>query len=307
LSLAAVKALAADLWLRPVPFHLLLNSRFLSGAAVIAAASISAWLLARRRDLVSEWEASLPAALIVAANSLALVFVSVDLWAYLGIIIPSPGRLGAQHLALTAFWSVLGAGALAAGLRSRNLPLRAFALGLLVLATAKLIFIDLTLGAAPFRLFLNTRFLSGLAVIAATSAAAWLLSKKKGDISQLEASLVPILTLAPNALALIFVSVDMWQYCSVGLPEAARSSAQQLSLSIFWSVYASAGLSVGIWRRARPVRLFAMGLLYLSIVKVFVFDLSFLEQPYRIVSFFGLGLLLLLVSLLYTRFEERLR
>jgi uncharacterized membrane protein len=176
-----------------------------------------------------------------------------------------------------------------------------------VLATAKLIFIDLTLGAAPFRLFLNTRFLSGLAVIAATSAAAWLLSRRKGDISQLEASLVPILTLAPNALALIFVSVDMWQYCSVGLPEAARSSAQQLSLSIFWSVYASAGLSVGIWRRARPVRLFAMGLLYLSIVKVFVFDLSFLEQPYRIVSFFGLGLLLLLVSLLYTRFEERLR
>jgi len=50
-----------------------------------------------------------------------------------------------------------------------------------------------------------------------------------------------------------------------------------------------------------------MGLLYLSVLKVFIFDLSFLEQPYRIVSFFGLGLLLLLVSLLYTRFEGRLK
>jgi uncharacterized membrane protein len=50
-----------------------------------------------------------------------------------------------------------------------------------------------------------------------------------------------------------------------------------------------------------------MGLLYLAIGKVFIFDLSFLQQPYRIVSFFGLGLILLLVSLLYTRFEERLK
>jgi len=66
-------------------------------------------------------------------------------------------------------------------------------------------------------------------------------------------------------------------------------------------------LSVGIWKRLRALRLFAMGLLYLSILKVFLFDLRFLETPYRIASFLGLGLILLLVSLLYTRFEERLR
>ena len=50
-----------------------------------------------------------------------------------------------------------------------------------------------------------------------------------------------------------------------------------------------------------------MGLLYLSIVKVFVFDLGFLQQPYRIISFFALGVILLMVSLLYTRFEGRLK
>ena len=50
-----------------------------------------------------------------------------------------------------------------------------------------------------------------------------------------------------------------------------------------------------------------MGLLYFSIAKVFLFDLSNLETPYRIVSFFILGVILLLVSLLYTRFEERLK
>ena len=65
--------------------------------------------------------------------------------------------------------------------------------------------------------------------------------------------------------------------------------------------------SVGIWRRLKPARLYAIGLLYFAILKVFLFDLAFLVQPYRIVSFFGLGLILLLVSLLYTRFEGRLR
>jgi uncharacterized membrane protein len=50
-----------------------------------------------------------------------------------------------------------------------------------------------------------------------------------------------------------------------------------------------------------------MGLLYLSIAKVFIFDLSFLQELHRIISFLGLGIILLLVSLLYTRFERQLR
>ena len=83
-------------------------------------------------------------------------------------------------------------------------------------------------------------------------------------------------------------------------------SRSKWSLSIFWSCYALVMLCVGIWRRLRLVRLFAMGLLYLSIFKVFLLDLSFLSTPYRIVSFFGLGVILLVVSLLYTRFEAQL-
>ncbi|MDR3721080.1 MAG: DUF2339 domain-containing protein [Candidatus Acidoferrales bacterium] len=45
----------------------------------------------------------------------------------------------------------------------------------------------------------------------------------------------------------------------------------------------------------------AMALLGVTVVKVFVFDLSFLTRFYRIVSFFVLGLVLLLVSFFYQR------
>jgi len=52
------------------------------------------------------------------------------------------------------------------------------------------------------------------------------------------------------------------------------------------------------------VRITAMGLLGLSILKVFLYDLSFLGQPYRIVSFIVLGLILIGASYMYARFRN---
>jgi uncharacterized membrane protein len=242
LWLATAKALMADVWLTPAPFHPLANTRFLAGAAVIAALSISGWLLAQRQALVSAFEASLPAAMVVAAHTLALLFLTVDLWVYLETTFPLVGRLGAA-CALSVLWSIYSACALAAGLRSRNLPVRGFALVVLSLVTAKLIFMDMVVEPSRFRLFLNTRFLAAAAVIAATSAAAWLLSRKRSALSKPEAAVLPALVLAPNLLALIFISLDIWQHFATALPGAARANAQQLSLSIFWSVYALGGLS----------------------------------------------------------------
>jgi uncharacterized membrane protein len=307
LTLAIGKALFVDLLLDPEPFRLLLNTRLLAGAVVVAATSAAAYLLHTARDDVSEWEAVLPAALVVVANTLALVFVSLDLWQHLGLAAHPAGHAGAQECGLTVFWSIYAVVALSVSLVRGNAPLRVFSLLLLTLAIGKVLLSDLLLDGEPFRLLLNTRLLAGAAVVAAASAAAYLLHTARDDVSKEEAGLVGPLVLAANLLALLFVSVDLWQHFGMVAPHPARGSARQLSLSIFWSVYALGGLSAGIWRRNRPVRLFAMGLLYLAIGKVFIFDLSFLEQPYRIVSFFGLGLILLLVSLLYTRFEERLK
>ncbi len=42
-------------------------------------------------------------------------------------------------------------------------------------------------------------------------------------------------------------------------------------------------------------------MLGVAVVKVFLFDLSFLARVYRILSFFALGLVALIVSFLYQR------
>lgn len=53
--------------------------------------------------------------------------------------------------------------------------------------------------------------------------------------------------------------------------------------------------------RSPALRWQGLTLLTLAVFKVFVFDLSFLERAYRILSFLALGLLLLVVSFLYQR------
>jgi uncharacterized membrane protein len=60
---------------------------------------------------------------------------------------------------------------------------------------------------------------------------------------------------------------------------------------------------VGIWRRRAGLRLVAMVLFGVTILKIFFYDLSFLQTLYRIFSFIGLGLILLAMSYLYQRYK----
>jgi uncharacterized membrane protein len=81
-----------------------------------------------------------------------------------------------------------------------------------------------------------------------------------------------------------------------------RRAARDLTLSLAWGLYAIVLLVIGAWRAGRALRLIGLGFLLLTVVKVFLFDLSKLEGVYRILSFLGLGIGLVLVSLLYQRF-----
>jgi hypothetical protein len=87
--------------------------------------------------------------------------------------------------------------------------------------------------------------------------------------------------------------------------ELARESARDLTISVAWGLYALALLVLGLWRRARPLRLLSLAFLVLTVAKVFLYDLAQLKDIARVFSFLGLGVSLLLVSLLYQRFVAR--
>jgi Predicted membrane protein (DUF2339) len=124
--------------------------------------------------------------------------------------------------------------------------------------------------------------------------------------------------LAPGAAALglllVFwlLNLEIIDFFSAGRYvelSVERHFSRDLTMSVAWGLYALGLLLVGLWRKIRPVRYVSLGFLVLTAAKVFLYDLSALEGVYRILSFFGLGVALILVSLLYQRFvvlRERL-
>ncbi len=85
---------------------------------------------------------------------------------------------------------------------------------------------------------------------------------------------------------------------------AQYENQKQLSISAALMFYSITLMLYGIWRSRQPIRLMAIALFGLVILKIFIYDLSFLATLYRIFSFIGLGVLLLLVSYLYQRFKH---
>lgn len=79
---------------------------------------------------------------------------------------------------------------------------------------------------------------------------------------------------------------------------------RQLAVSGLWLAYSLVTMTVGLLRGARGPRYFAIGLFGLTILKIFIVDLAFLETLYRVFSFIGLGVILLGVSYAYQRFKS---
>lgn len=81
-----------------------------------------------------------------------------------------------------------------------------------------------------------------------------------------------------------------------------RAAARDLSLSLAWAVYALALLAVGFRTRIRSLRRVSLLFLLATFGKVFLYDLSELQDLYRVGSLLGLAVSLILVSLAYQRF-----
>jgi uncharacterized membrane protein len=119
--------------------------------------------------------------------------------------------------------------------------------------------------------------------------------------------------LAINVLVLLAVGWEIdtfwWVRSWKGQTELLHSYEMyaQFTYSAFFMVFGAVLLAVGFWRRLAFLRWQALVLLAVTIGKVFLWDMSALSQGYRILSFLGLGGLLLAISFVYQRDWLRLR
>ncbi|MFM0270452.1 DUF2339 domain-containing protein [Paraburkholderia aspalathi] len=96
--------------------------------------------------------------------------------------------------------------------------------------------------------------------------------------------------------AMLLRTLHHWIGVPYQLDEMSHSMLVQASISVFWTVCA---LAMMIWATRRASRIFWFiggGLLAATVVKLFLFDLSHVTGIERIVSFIGIGLMLLLIG-----------
>jgi uncharacterized membrane protein len=318
---ATIKVLVIDLRFYDASWHtLIVNQTFAAFALIVIALACGAWFYARNKDLDDEERAIMLPLLIGSANILAIIALSAEVIGHFNRVDSGLGGAEANRLqntkqfVLSAVWTIYGAGALLIGIKRGTRPLRIGALFLLALATGKALMIDLSYYDAHWHtVILNQTFATfALIVYVLASSARFYAHSESVDESE-RSAIVPVLVASANVLALIALSAEALGYYAVkmsegGLTTGARIDlrlAQQLSISVVWTIYGGAMLTVGIARRSKLLRIMALLLLSLTIFKVFLFDLSSLEKLYRIISFIVLGAILLAVSFLYQRYRRQ--
>ncbi|MBD3203465.1 DUF2339 domain-containing protein [Candidatus Woesearchaeota archaeon] len=118
-----------------------------------------------------------------------------------------------------------------------------------------------------------------------------IIKNNKDTLSENE-NLVPIVYLyAASFLSFVIISQEMKEFW----------------ISAGWSFFALIIIVLGIGLKNKHFRTQAIIIFSITILKVFIYDTRNLETLYRTLSYVSLGIILLLVSFIYTRYSDKIK
>ncbi len=128
----------------------------------------------------------------------------------------------------------------------------------------------------------------------------WLEEKPQLRMATLPRSLTGGLSLT---LLFIFVTLQVRQfYHGRFLMEGATENAEVYTYSAVWLLLGAGLLFLGTLKQNKALRIASLGVMIVTVGKVFLYDVDELMGLYRVFSFMGLGLSLLALSWFYSRF-----
>ena len=218
------------------------------------------------------------------------------------ITIAVPLKLDAQWI--TIGWLVESAVLLWVSVKSRADFLRYLAVVALGLGIYRLLIFD---HFQTQTLLFNARFATYAVAIAVLGG---IVKFGKRHASENEKPFLDVAVVAMNLLALIALTWEASDYFFNRQLAISRiyttdyhylSTAQDFSYSAIWLVYGAFLMAIGFRKRSALVRWQSLILIAFTIGKVFLYDVSQLGGSYRILSFIGLGAVLLGISFIYQR------
>ncbi|HXX65198.1 MAG TPA: DUF2339 domain-containing protein, partial [Bacteroidota bacterium] len=241
---------------------------------------------------------------------------TIDFYRKAAFFTPADTHLAFMRvMVLPALWTLYAIPVLRFGLGARIRPILFSGIWTLILATilagVRGLFYE---PVSAFRLVINERFVILLLVTAGCLVARRLLRGRTAFLGML-GKVRGALEIIAVALLMVLLTGEIWDSFAREiwtLSAAGQQNAddilrlknlQQLVLSSGWLLFSIGLMATGLWRRTRSLRIEAMVLFGVSILKIFIYDLSFLDTLYRIFSFLALGVILLAVSYLYQRYR----
>lgn len=85
---------------------------------------------------------------------------------------------------------------------------------------------------------------------------------------------------------------------------AHSTQSYKLGLSILWGSYSLLLIVLGIWKRKKYLRIGAIALFALTLLKLFFYDMAHLDTIPKTIVFVSLGTLLLIISFLYNKYKN---
>jgi hypothetical protein len=250
--------------------------------AVFAVVYAGAWVARTRQETAAN-------ALETAAQLERFVLLALPLITSMHLISFESVWLGTRYV--SAAWAITAVALLGAGLRWRAVDLRLQAYGVFALTTLiTLFFIVVRSDTSPV--------LSTVVTVASLYGTGlgfrrWMEARAdEADwVSRLDGWARLMVLAAATTLLAVLVGVEV------------RPSL----VTMGWGLQGTALLLTGFIARERALRLAGLFVLFVCILKLFLYDLRELEALARILSFVVLGLVLLGVSWTYTRYKEQIR
>ena len=176
--------------------------------------------------------------------------------------------------------------------------LRAVGLAILAVVIGRVV---IDFGPTSGTPFLNQRFAAFVVTAGSLAVSAHFARVYKERLTSRERPFFVVAAVAVNAVAVWGLSVELWHALGKQRWDLDPHLARQMGLSLLWAVAASLLILLGVRRESKGLRLQGLALLGMTVLKVFVVDLSSLDRAYRIASFLVLGIALLVVSFWYQK------
>jgi len=126
--------------------------------------------------------------------------------------------------------------------------------------------------------------------------------KKQEFMNPLKKQLLFLAEFVFYVLVLCFLSNELITWLDL----AGNKDVFKLGLSILWGAYSLFLIYLGIFKRRKYLRIGAISLFAITLLKLFFYDIAQLNTISKTIVFISLGVLLLIISFLYNKFKDKI-